>query len=121
VASAIEEHHDDDRVNVEAFLVAAADAISGARPGARRDSVEMYVKRLEGIEEAANSFPGVEKSYAIQAGREVRIMVKPHEVDDLQAAKLAHDVAKRIQETVIYPGQVKVIVVRETRSVEYAK
>jgi len=121
VASAIEEHHDDDRVNVEAFLVAAADAISGARPGARRDSVEMYVKRLEGIEEAANSFPGVEKSYAIQAGREVRIMVKPHEVDDVQAAKLAHDVAKRIQETVIYPGQVKVIVVRETRSIEYAK
>ncbi|MEE9285597.1 MAG: ribonuclease Y [Dehalococcoidia bacterium] len=121
VASAIEDHHDDDRVNVEAFIVAAADAISGARPGARRDTVEMYVKRLQGLEECANSFEGVDKSFAIQAGREVRILVKPEKVDDLEASKLAHDVAKRIQETLVYPGQIKVTVVRETRSVEYAK
>jgi len=121
VAAAIEEHHVDDRVNVEAFIVAAADAISGARPGARRDTVEMYVKRLQGLEECANSFEGVERSFAIQAGREVRILVQPEKIDDVMASKLAHDVAKRIEETLIYPGQIKVTVVRETRSIEYAK
>ena len=121
VAAAIEDHHVDDRVNVEAFIVAASDAISGARPGARSDTVEMYVKRLHDLEECANSFEGVDKSYAIQAGREVRIMVKPGRVDDLRAAKLAHDVAEKIHDTLIYPGQIKVTVVRETRNVEFAK
>lgn len=121
VAAAIEEHHDDDRVNVEAFIVAAADAISGGRPGARRDTVEMYVKRLQELEETATSFDGVDKAYAIQAGREVRIMVAPQKIDDVGASKLAHDVAKKIQDTMIYPGQVKVTVVRETRSVGIAK
>lgn len=121
VACAIEEHHVDDRINVEAFIVAAADAISGARPGARRDTVEMYVKRLQGLEECANSFEGVARSFAIQAGREVRIMVQPDRIDDVMASKLAFDVAKKIEETLVYPGQIKVTVVRETRSVEYAK
>ena len=121
VAQAIEDHHEDDRVNVEAFIVAAADAISGGRPGARRDTAEMYVKRLKGLEECASGFEGVEKSYAIQAGREVRIMVKPDKIDDVQAAKLAHDVSKKIQDTLIYPGQIKITVIRETRAVEYAK
>ncbi len=122
VIRGIEEHHaDEGRVSTEGFLVAAADAISGARPGARRDSLEHYVKRLEALEEVANGFPGVEKSYAIQAGREVRIMVKPGEVDDIAASKLARDVAKKIEETLVYPGQIKVIVVRESRSVEYAR
>ena len=116
IAKAIEEHHVDDRINVEAFIVAAADAISGARPGARRDTAELYVKRLQDLETCANSFPGVEKSFAIQAGREVRILVKPHEVDDLRAAKLAHDVAEKIHDTMIYPGQIKVTVIRETRA-----
>ena len=121
VAAAIEEHHDDDRINVEAFIVAAADAISGGRPGARRDTAEMYVKRLQELESTATSFEGVEKAYAIQAGREVRIMVQPKKVDDVQAAKLAHDVAQKIQDTMIYPGQIKVTVVRETRAVGLAK
>ena len=121
VAAAIEEHHDDDRINVEAFLVAAADAISGGRPGARRDTAEMYVKRLQDLEATATSFDGVEKAYAIQAGREVRIMVQPKKIDDVQASKLAHDVAQKIQDTMIYPGQIKVTVVRETRAVGLAK
>ncbi len=121
IATAIEDHHEDDRVNVEAFLVAAADAISGGRPGARRDTVEFYVKRLQGLEECANSFDGVEKSFAIQAGREVRIMVKPNVIDDIKAAKLAHDVSQKIHDTLVYPGQIKVTVIRETRAVDYAK
>ena len=121
VAGAIEDHHERDRVNVEAFIVAAADAISGGRPGARRDTVEMYVKRLQDLEACANSFEGVEKSFAIQAGREVRILVKPEKIDDANAAKLAHDVAKKIQESLVYPGQIKITVVRETRAIEYAK
>ncbi len=122
VAKAIEEHHNDgENVNVEAFLVAASDAISGGRPGARRDTAENYVKRLQALEEAANSFPGVEKSFAIQAGREVRIMVKPESLDDASAAKLAHDVAKKIHDNLVYPGQIKVTVIRETRIIDYAK
>ena len=121
VAAAIEEHHDEDRVNVEAWLVAAADAISGGRPGARRDTVHLYVKRLQDLEECANSFEGVDKSFAIQAGREVRVMVKPETVDDMGAAKLAYDISKKIHDTMIYPGQIKITVIRETRNVGFAK
>ncbi|MBI2846830.1 MAG: ribonuclease Y [Chloroflexi bacterium] len=121
VVKAIEEHHKEEPGNMEAFLVSAADAISGGRPGARRDTVENYIKRLEALENVAGSFPGVEKSFAIQAGREVRIMVKPEEIDDAGAAKLAMDIVKKIEETVVYPGQIKVTVIRETRSTEFAK
>ena len=123
VCEAISGHHDHDPEyqTVEAVLVQAADAISGARPGARRESVEHYVKRLEALESVANSFEGVEKSFAIQAGREVRIVVKPEEVDDFGATRLARDVVKKIEETLQYPGQVKVTVVRETRAVDYAR
>ncbi|MFQ5933293.1 MAG: ribonuclease Y [Dehalococcoidia bacterium] len=121
VVKAVEEHHDEDRVNVEAFIIAAADAISGARPGSRRDSVENYIKRLQALEDVANSFDGVEKSYAIQAGREIRIMVKPTKVDDIGAARLAREVAKKIEEELVYPGELKVTVIRETRSVEMAR
>jgi ribonuclease Y len=123
VCEAVRGHHDHDpeyQTN-EAVLVQAADAISGARPGARRESVELYVKRLEALESVANSFEGVEKSFAIQAGREVRIIVRPDEVDDLGAARLARDVVKRIEETLQYPGQVKVTVLRETRAVDYVR
>ena len=121
VHRAIMEHHDEDRGSVEAFLVATADAISAARPGARRETVEHYVKRLEDLEAVAASFPGIEKTFAIQAGREVRIMVKPDNVDDISANALARDVAKKIQEDLVFPGQIKVTVIRETRSVEYAR
>ncbi|MBI2855654.1 MAG: ribonuclease Y [Chloroflexi bacterium] len=121
VERAIMEHHDEERGSIEAFIVAAADAISAARPGSRRDTLEHYVKRLEALEEVARSFPGVEKCFAIQAGREVRIIVKPDEVDDVTAAKLARDVVKKIEDTLVYPGLVKVTVIRETRSVEYAR
>lgn len=121
VVKAVEEHHEEDRVNVEAFIVAAADAISGARPGSRRDSVENYIKRLQALEGVANSFEGVEKSYAIQAGREIRIMVKPREIDDIGAARMAREVAKKIEEELVYPGELKVTVIRETRSVETAR
>lgn len=119
---AIEAHHEDVEINsVEAAIVQIADAISSARPGARRESLELHIKRLEELERVSNSFTGVEKSYAIQAGREVRIFVKPEEVDDLSAEKMSKDIAKKIEEEVQYPGQVKVHVIRETRAVEYAK
>ncbi len=118
---AIMEHHDEEMGSVEAFLVAAADAVSAARPGARRDTLEHYVKRLEALEAVANAFPGIEKTFAIQAGREIRIMVKPEEVDDVAAAQLARDVVKKIQDTLVYPGMIKVMVIRELRNVEYAK
>lgn len=115
-------HHGDvEPETIEAVLVQAADAISAARPGARRETLETYLKRLEKLEKIAESFEGVEKSYAIQAGREIRIMVKPEVIDDLQSAQLARDIVKRIEAELEYPGQIKVVVIRETRNVEYAK
>jgi ribonuclease Y len=103
-------------------LVAAADAISASRPGARKENLETYIKRLQRLEEIADSCHGVEKAYAIQAGREVRIMVKPEDVDDLASVQLAKEVAKKIEESEIkYPGQIKITVIRETRAIEYAK
>ena len=121
VERAIMEHHDEERGSVEAFIVAAADAISAARPGSRRDTLEHYAKRLEELEKVAQSFPGVEKSYAIQAGREVRVLVKSAEIDDVMASKLARDVVKKIEDTLVYPGLIKVTVIRETRAVEVAR
>ncbi|MDI3534131.1 MAG: ribonucrease [Thermosediminibacterales bacterium] len=122
VIHAIAAHHNDvEPKSVEAILVQAADAISAARPGARRETLESYIKRLEKLEEIADSFKGVEKAYAIQAGREVRIMVKPEDVDDYEAAQIARSVAKKIEEELEYPGQIKVNVIREIRAVEYAK
>ncbi len=114
-------HHEVEQESVEAIVVEAADAISGARPGARREDLEQYLKRLRALEEIANSYKGVSQSYAIQAGREVRIIVKPEEIDDLASARLARDIAKKVEETMQYPGQIKVTVIRETRSVEFAK
>jgi ribonuclease Y len=101
--------------------VEAADAISGARPGARRESLEQYIKRVRALEEVANSFKGVSSSYALQAGREVRIFVRPEEVDDLESIRMARNIAKQIEDTMQYPGQIKVTVIRETRAVDYAK
>lgn len=122
VINAIAAHHGDlEPMTVEAVLVAAADAVSGARPGARRESVENYVKRLEKLEEIANGFPGVQKSYAVQAGREIRIIVKPEQVNDETLVLLANDVARKIESELEYPGQIKVNVIRETRSVDFAK
>ena len=122
ICHAIAAHHDDvEAKTVEAIIVKAADAISGSRPGARRETLENYVKRLEELENIANSFPGVEKSYAIQAGREVRIIVKPQEIDDLGALKLSKNIAQKIEEDLQYPGTIKVNVIRETRAVEFAK
>ncbi len=122
VINAIEAHHGDvEPQTIIACLVQAADAISAARPGARRENVENYIRRLEKLEELTSSFPGVEKSYAIQAGREVRIMVKPEEVSEDNMVLLAHDLAKKIEAELEYPGQIKVNVIRETKAVEYAK
>ena len=115
-------HHGDVETNsCVACLVQAADTISAARPGARRENIESYIKRLETLEEIANSFSGVEKSFAIQAGREVRIMVKPERVSDEETVILAKDIVKKIEESMEYPGQIKVKVIREMRTVEYAK
>nr|WP_240986876.1 ribonuclease Y [Acididesulfobacillus acetoxydans] len=122
VIHAIEAHHGDvEPKTVVAVLVAAADAVSAARPGARRETLEAYIKRLEKLEEIAETFEGVEKSYAIQAGREIRIIVKPDKIDDVLAPKIAREISKRIEEELEYPGQIKVVVIRETRAVDYAK
>jgi ribonuclease Y len=122
VIQGIAEHHfETDTVGIWGFIVAAADAISSARPGARRESLESYLKRLKALEDIANSFKGVEKSYAIQAGREIRILVKPEAIDDLGAMRLARDIVKKIEESLEYPGQIKVTVLRETRAIDYAK
>jgi len=114
-------HHEVEQECVEAYIVEAADAISGARPGARRESLDSYIKRVKTLEDIANSFKGVEHSYALQAGREVRILVRPDEIDDLGALQLARDVSKQIEESMQYPGQIKVHVIRETRAIDYAK
>ena len=122
VINAIEAHHGDvEPQTIIACLVQAADAISAARPGARRENVENYIRRLEKLEELTNSFPGVDKSYAIQAGREVRIMVKPDEVSEDNMILLAHDLARKIESELEYPGQIKINVIRETKAVDYAK
>lgn len=122
VVHAIMAHHNDvEPATVEAVLVQAADAISAARPGARRESLENYIKRLEKLEEISNSFPGVEKCYAIQSGREVRIMVKPDDITDAGTIVLAKEIAKRIEREMEYPGQIKVNVIRETRAIDFAK
>jgi len=122
VVHCVEAHHEEmEPRTVEAIVVQIADAISGSRPGARRETLEHYIKRLEALEGVANSFEGVDKSFAIQAGREIRIIVKPEEMDDLESMRLARDVTKKIEETLEYPGQIKVTVVRETRAVDYAR
>ncbi|OFV81548.1 MAG: ribonuclease Y [Acidobacteria bacterium RBG_16_64_8] len=122
VVHCIEAHHEEvEPSTVEAVITIVADALSGSRPGARRESLELYLKRLEALEAVANGFPGVEKSFAIQAGREIRIIVKPQEIDDLGAARMAKEISKKIQESLEYPGQIKVTVIRERRAVEYAK
>ncbi|MDW8404309.1 ribonuclease Y [Chloroflexus sp.] len=114
-------HYDEEPQTVEAFLVIAADAISGARPGARRETLDLYIKRLEALETVATSFPGVQRAFAVQAGREVRVMVQPDQIDDLASVHLARNVAKKIEESLQYPGQIKVTIIRETRAVDYAR
>ncbi|MGQ9585854.1 MAG: ribonuclease Y [Anaerolineae bacterium] len=114
-------HAEEEPKTVEAVLIQAADALSGARPGARRESLETYVKRIRALEEVATSFPGVDQCFAIQAGREVRVIVKPEEIDDLASIRLSKEIAQKIEENLEYPGQIKVTVIRETRAVDYAK
>jgi ribonuclease Y len=122
VTHTIEAHHEEVKPEtVEALVVICADAMSGSRPGARREQVEEYVKRLEALETIANSFDGVEQAFAVQAGREIRIMVKPDQIDDLASTRLAREVSREIEQSLQYPGQIKVTVVRETRSTEIAK
>ena len=122
VVNAVEAHHGDvEPKTVIAVLVQAADAISAARPGARRENLENYIKRLQKLEEITSDYPGVEKSYAIQAGREVRVMVKPEQVSEDEMVILARELAKRIESELEYPGQIKVHVLRETKVIEYAK
>jgi ribonuclease Y len=122
IVNAIESHHHEvEQTTVEAIIVEASDAISGARPGARRESLEQYIKRVRALEDIANSFEGVSQSYALQAGREIRVIVRPEDIDDFESNRLARNVAKKIEEGMQYPGQIKVTVIRETRSVDYAK
>jgi len=122
VAQAIAEHHGETATtSVMGFIVATADAISGSRPGARRESLDQYLKRVKDLEDIAASFSGVEKTFAIQAGREVRVLVKPDKIDDLTAVRLARDISKKIEDSLSYPGQIKVVVVRETMAIDYAK
>lgn len=122
VINAIAAHHNDvEPKTIEAVLIQSADAISASRPGARREMMETYIKRLENLEEIANSFEGVERAFAIQAGREIRIIVNPEEIDDYTAKKISRDISKKVEKNIDYPGQIKVMVIRETRSIEYAK
>ena len=122
IVHAIEAHHGDvEAKTLVAAIVQAADAISAARPGARREDIESYIKRLESLENLANGFKGVERTYAIQAGREIRVMVRPEEISDDQMVLLARDIANKIEEELEYPGQIKVHVIRESKAVEYAK
>jgi ribonuclease Y len=122
VLQGVAEHHlETSDVSIWGYIASAADAISSARPGARRESLDSYLKRLKALEDIADSFKGVEKSFAIQAGREVRILVKPEAIDDLGAMRLARDIVKKVEETLEYPGQIKVTVIRETRAIDYAK
>ena len=114
-------HHETEQMSAEAAIATAADAISGSRPGARREALETYVKRIQALEDIGNSFTGVLQTYAIQAGREVRVIVRPDDIDDLASIRLAKDIAKKIEDNLEYPGQIKVTVVRETRAVELAK
>jgi ribonuclease Y len=114
-------HHEEDQQSLEAIIVESADAISGARPGARRESLETYLTRVKDLEDIANAFQGVSQSYAIQAGREIRIVVKPEEIDDLASLQLSKNIARKVEEGMQYPGQIRVTVIRETRAVEYAK
>jgi ribonuclease Y len=121
IIAPIAEHHDDHPSTLEAVIVKVADAISGARDGARNDTFEDYIQRLEELEKIGSSFDGVEKTYAIQAGREIRVFVSPEDIDDLKAHQLAKDVADKIEEDLKYPGEIKVTVIRETRITEYAR
>jgi ribonuclease Y len=122
IVHCIEAHHNDiEAQTVEAVLVQAADAISASRPGARRETIESYIKRLEKLEELASAHKGVEKVYAMQAGREIRVMVKPEQISDADSVVLARDIAKEIEDQMEYPGQIKVMVVRESRAIDYAK
>ena len=114
-------HHEVDAENLETIIVATADAISGARPGARREALETYVKRLTALEDIANSFGGVSESFAIQAGREIRVVVRPDATDDMAAIKLSRDIAKKVEDNLEYPGQIKITVIREMRAIDYAK
>jgi ribonuclease Y len=122
IVHAIAAHHNEEEPqSIEAFLVQAADAISGARPGARRETLDLYIKRLEALETIATSFGGVQRAFAVQAGREVRVMVQPDTIDDLSSIHLARDVAKKIEENLQYPGQIKITIIRETRAIDYAR
>ena len=122
VIKAMQAHHGEyPYETLESMIVQTADAISGSRPGARRDTLEHYLKRLKDLEDLANSFPGIEKTYAIQAGREIRIFVKPQEISDLEAKKLARDIAMRVEQELKYPGEIKITVIRESRVVEFAR
>ncbi len=122
IIKAMQAHHEEyPYETIESIIVKVADSISGSRPGARRDSIENYLKRLKDLEDIANSFKGIEKTYAIAAGREIRVFVKPEEMTDLEARKLARDIALRIEQELKYPGEIKVTVMRETRVIEFAR